>query len=420
LEFVPKPQLVATTLLACDDDQDGLAVFNLNQINGLVTNNSSYGPVVYFESLTAAQQFNLSQSILSPSSFVSAPKTIYAAVQTNFGCVTAVSISLGFSTTSVPQSISYASCDLDGTLDGFFGFTLANIDSLLLNGLPSGLVVSYYSTLADAHLGQNTLPALFTNSIVDAQTIFAKITNGADCFGISSINLKVNRNQPANFNDSTLFLCSLQSFDLSVDPIFNSYSWTTGANTPLISISQSNTYTITVTDANGCEARKNFIILDSSAPAIAAVQIEQFQATESSVQITVSGTGLYEYSLNGTDFQSSALFTNVPPNAYLLTVRDAHGCGKDTELIYVLDYPRFFTPNGDGFNDRWRIVNLNLVYNAQLRIFDRFGKLLQEFNEVSEGWDGNFLGKPLPADDYWFTIQFDTLKTCTGHFSLKR
>lgn len=421
VEFVPKPVLLPSTLLACDDDLDGMAVFNLSKLNALVTNNNnSYGQVLYFESLTNAQQFAVNLAIPNSTTYLSVPKTIYAAVQTNFGCVTAVAISLGFSTASVPQNLSYASCDLDGTLDGFFGFTLANIDTLLLNGLPAGLAVSYYSTLADAQAGQNALPALFTNTIVDAQNIFAKITNGPDCFGISSIDLKVNRNQPANFTDSTLYLCPLQSIDLSVNPVFSSYAWTTGANTPLISISQANTYTITVTDANGCEARKSFMVLDSSAPSITAVQIEQFQATGSDIQITVTGSGLYEYSLNGTDFQNSATFTNVSPNAYVLTVRDTHGCGKDTEPIYVLDYPRFFTPNGDGFNDLWQIKNLEFVSKAQMRIFDRMGKLLQEQTEASAGWDGTFLGNPLPADDYWFSIQFDTFKTLSGHFCLKR
>ena len=217
-----------------------------------------------------------------------------------------------------------------------------------------------------------------------------------------------------------MYLCPLQSFDLFVDPIFNSYSWTTGANTPLISISQSNTYTVTVTDANGCEARKNFIVINSSAPNITGVEIDQFQANGASIQITVSGTGSYEYSLNGIDFQSSSLFTQVPAAAYIITVQDIHRCGKDNEPIYVLDYPRFFTPNGDGFNDLWRIENLKFVSKAKLRIFDRFGKLLKELSEASEGWDGSYLGKQLPADDYWFSIQFDQFDTLTGNFSLKR
>jgi gliding motility-associated-like protein len=331
-----------------------------------------------------------------------------------------VPVALQFSTTTVPQNLSYASCDLDGTPDGFFGFTLANLDMMVLNGLPSGLVVNYYASVADAQAEQNTLPAVFTNTIIDQQTIYAKISNGPDCFGISNILLQVNRNQPANFGDSTVYLCPLASIDLGVEPLFNSYSWSTGASTNILSINEANTYTVTVTDAKGCEATKKFEVIASSAPIISSIQIDHFQPNGGTVTITVTGNGSYLYSLNGSNHQTSPVFTNVESNEYMLTVEDTRGCGKDTETIYVLDYPRFFTPNGDGFNDRWRIANLNLVYKAQLRIFDRFGKLLQEFNELSEGWDGLFLGQPLPADDYWFSLQFDSFKTISGHFCLKR
>jgi gliding motility-associated-like protein len=421
VEFVPKPVLVPTTLVACDDNQDGSAVFNLTKLNALVTNNnSSYGQVLYFESATAAQQFDVNLAISTPTSYSSVPKTIYAAVQTNFGCVAVAAIPLQISSAAVPQNLSYASCDLDGTLDGFFGFTLANINPLLLNGLPAGLVVQYYANIADAQAEQNALPAVFTNTTINQQTIYAKISNGPDCFGISPISLEVQRNLPANFDDSSLFICPLQTLDLSVNPVFSSYAWSSGQSSPGIQITTANTYTVTVTDANGCEARKNFIVTNSSAPNITKVQIDQFEPTGGSILVSITGTGTYEYSLNGTDFQSSALFTQVPPGAYTLTVQDIHRCGKDSEPIYVLDYPRFFTPNGDGFNDLWQIKNLEFVSKAQMRIFDRMGKLLQEQTEASAGWDGTFLGNPLPADDYWFSIQFDQFKTLSGHFSLKR
>ncbi|MEY2692467.1 MAG: hypothetical protein RIT03_857 [Bacteroidota bacterium] len=421
VEFVPKPVLVTTTLVACDDNQDGSAVFNLTKLNALVTNNnSSYGQVLYFESATAAQQFDVNLAISTPTSYSSVPKTIYAAVQTNFGCVAVAAILLQISSAAVPQNLSYASCDLDGTLDGFFGFTLANINPLLLNGLPAGLVVQYYANLADAQAEQNALPAVFTNTTINQQTIYAKISNGPDCFGISPIGLEVHRNLPANFDDSSLFICPLQTLDLAIDPNFSTYAWSSGQSSPSIQITTANTYTVTVTDANGCEARKNFIVTNSSAPTISKVQIDQFAPTGGSILVSVTGTGTYEYSLNGTDFQSSGLFTQVPPGAYTLTVQDINRCGKDSEPIYVLDYPRFFTPNGDGFNDLWQIKNLEFVSKAQMRIFDRMGKLLQEQTEASAGWDGTFLGNPLPADDYWFSIQFDQFKTLSGHFSLKR
>ena len=421
LEFVPKPVLVVSTLLACDDNLDSSAVFNLTKINALVTNNnSSYGPVVYFESTSAAQLFDVSQAITTPTNYVSVPKTIYAAVQTNFGCITVVPVALQFSTATVPQNLSYASCDLDGTPDGFFGFILTHLDMMVLNGLPSGLVVNYYASVADAQAEQNALPAVFTNTIIDQQTIYAKISNGPDCFGISNILLQVNRNQPANFGDSTVYLCPLASIDLRVEPLFNSYSWSTGASSNILSVNEANTYSVTVTDANGCEATKKFEVIASSAPIISAIQIDHFQPNGGTVTITVTGNGSYLYSLNGSNHQTSPVFTNVESNEYMLTVEDTQGCGDASDTIYVLDYPRFFTPNGDGFNDFWRIEQLKFVSTAQLRIFDRFGKLLKELCEISAGWDGTYLGQALPADDYWFTIEFDKLKSISGHMTLKR
>ncbi|MBU3681169.1 MAG: T9SS type B sorting domain-containing protein [Flavobacterium sp.] len=421
LEFVPKPVLVASTLLGCDDNLDGSARFNLTKINALVTNNnSSYGTVQYFESIIDAQQYALNLAIPSPNNYESIPKTIYAAVQTNFGCIAVVPVVLQVSGAMVPQNLSYASCDLDGTPDGFFGFTLAAIDSLLLNGLPAGLVVNYYASMADAQAEQNQLSAVFTNTIIDEQTIYAKITNGPDCYGISSILIQVNRNQPANFEDETLYLCPLESLNLRVDPTFNAYNWSTGAATSQISITEANDYTVTVSDVNGCLATKKFVVVASSAPTITSINVDHFQTNGGTVTVLVSGSGNYQYSLNGSNFQISPIFNDVAPNEYTFIAYDTHGCGQDTETVYVLDYPRFFTPNGDGFNDFWQIDQLKFVSKAQLRIFDRFGKLLKEFNEASTGWDGTYLGLPLPADDYWFTVQFEKLKNISGHMSLKR
>ena len=86
----------------------------------------------------------------------------------------------------------------------------------------------------------------------------------------------------------------------------------------------------------------------------------------------------------------------------------------------MLDYPRFFTPNNDGYNDTWKIKNLEQLPKSTITIFDRYGKTLKQLNTASNGWNGTFNGKELPADDYWFTINFDEGKTIRGHFSLKR
>jgi gliding motility-associated-like protein len=48
---------------------------------------------------------------------------------------------------------------------------------------------------------------------------------------------------------------------------------------------------------------------------------------------------------------------------------------------------RFFTPNGDGYNESWNILSLRDDASAKIRIFDRYGKLLKELTIVAAGTD---------------------------------
>ena len=83
---------------------------------------------------------------------------------------------------------------------------------------------------------------------------------------------------------------------------------------------------------------------------------------------------------------------------------------------------KFFSPNGDGTNDFWRILGIRSDFNAgsKVYIFDRFGKLLKELDPLSNGWDGTYNGLKLPQDDYWFHVYFENGKAYSGHFSLLR
>lgn len=88
------------------------------------------------------------------------------------------------------------------------------------------------------------------------------------------------------------------------------------------------------------------------------------------------------------------------------------------------DYRKYFTPNGDGFNDTWTIDHEGGLNNARVFIFDRYGKLLNEFyTQGTAGWDGRFNNNDMPANDYWFKILYECegkKLTFAGHFTLKR
>ena len=92
------------------------------------------------------------------------------------------------------------------------------------------------------------------------------------------------------------------------------------------------------------------------------------------------------------------------------------------ETFYALSYPKFFTPNGDNYNDTWQIKNLDKkgLENSKINIFDRFGKLIKQITADGIGWNGTYNGNQLASTDYWFVLELTNGKTVKGHFSLKR
>ena len=108
---------------------------------------------------------------------------------------------------------------------------------------------------------------------------------------------------------------------------------------------------------------------------------------------------------------------------YTITVYDTNGCEPVTLEAIVLDYDKFFTPNGDGYNDTWHIRGIQNQPNAKVYIYDRYGKFLKELEPDKEGWDGTYNGHNLPSTDYWFTVYYrenGTDKEFKSHFSMKR
>lgn len=143
------------------------------------------------------------------------------------------------------------------------------------------------------------------------------------------------------------------------------------------------------------------------------------------ITITASGSGDYLYQLDDGPFQQSPVFEHVAAGYHSVTVKDVTGCSSPITKtdILVVDYPRFFTPNNDGYNDAWNIFTLEDALGSKIRIFDRYGKLLKEISPNGSGWDGTYNGHPLPATDYWFVVDYGEngiVKQFKSHFSLKR
>lgn len=81
--------------------------------------------------------------------------------------------------------------------------------------------------------------------------------------------------------------------------------------------------------------------------------------------------------------------------------------------------PKYFTPNNDGINDIWKVVDVNNTIN-NISIYNRFGKLIKHLPFNSNGWDGRFNGQFLPNNTYWYEIILNNTEILRGYFALKR
>ncbi|WP_343618202.1 T9SS type B sorting domain-containing protein [Flavobacterium sp.] len=199
---------------------------------------------------------------------------------------------------------------------------------------------------------------------------------------------------------------------------------------------QNATYYVTQT-LNNCESERFAItvkIKDTQNPIADSPQQFCIQKNAKINSIDITGQNIKWYSNNSTfiNLSESTLLENgityyasqtigscesdrIPITIEVLEATK----GVCINFIDELPYPKFFTPNNDGFNDTWTIDPAYLAPNSSIRIFDRYGKFIKELGPNS-AWDGNYLGHQEPASDYWFTVTRLNGQEFRGHFSLKR
>ncbi|MDG1309716.1 MAG: choice-of-anchor L domain-containing protein, partial [Flavobacteriaceae bacterium] len=403
IEYSPLPIAFDTSLVQCDDDGlfDGFTTFNLTEINETFINNIPNRDTKFYTSLTAAQN---STDEINGSGFnnTTNPQTVYVQlIDTNTNCFDIAALTLSVSTTTGTDTV-LKSCDSDGNEDGFFNFTLSDADADVLSDLPAIFTLSYYETYQEALLEINPLPANYTNTSAYSQILFARIENGNDCHGINQVELEV-KDLPQLVTEQQQQYC-LNSFPSTISleggiigglPNSFSYDWSTGETTPQIEINTPGVYTVSVSNSDGCSKLRTITVIPSNIATFDSIAIVD-GVENNTVTIFVSGEGNYEYALDSefSNFQDSNLFIGVKPGFHTVYVRDKNDCGTIQKNIAVIGFPKFFTPNGDGYNDTWHVYGINTPnqVNSEVYIFDRFGKLIIKLNPLGAGWDGTYNG----------------------------
>lgn len=423
IEFSDAVLSANTSFFQCDADDDGFAIYNLTKVNNIVKKNvSEILNKGYYESLSDA--ISKTNIINTPEKYTNktANQIVFARIENKYGCFKIAEVKLQISNETIQDIPPIVACDIDDNQDGLHEFNLnLEVTSKIILGLQNGLTVDYYLNANDALTEKNVIPNTFKNTIPFTQVVYARFVNGPNCYDIKPITLIINTFPITDFEDETKYLCKNSTVIIEVSPSFTEYLWNTGSTDQSISVNTAGEYSVTVINANGCEKTKKFKVVLSEPATITGAVIKELSGNDNSVLIESTGIGNYEFSLDGVTFQDKPLFTNINSGTYNAVARDKNNCGiSNSFLIYVLDYPRFFTPNGDGYNDFWVIKELALFTSFELSIFDRFGKLLKQINQNGIGWNGMYEGKNLPTDDYWFRLIYNEGKKINGNFSLKR
>ncbi|WP_299434193.1 T9SS type B sorting domain-containing protein [uncultured Aquimarina sp.] len=151
--------------------------------------------------------------------------------------------------------------------------------------------------------------------------------------------------------------------------------------------------------------------------------------------VAIIPNGLTVNDLTDADYREldANIFSIEETAEYALRVIDNMGCDVVgvQELTFInIVIPNYFTPDGDGTNDTWypRQDSSNpgsdpfFFSDMEVKVFDRYGRLLAEFVGDEEGWNGIYQGSELPSGDYWFTIILNDIdnREFTGHFTLYR
>ncbi|NUY81629.1 hypothetical protein HUK80_14540, partial [Flavobacterium sp. MAH-1] len=126
----------------------------------------------------------------------------------------------------------------------------------------------------------------------------------------------------------------------------------TGLTGQTIDVDLPGDYTVSITSAAGCVSGPSAVhtVVESSVPVNPTYTVSGAFQDHQSIQVHVDGINpeAFEYSLDGGPWLANGgLFENVGPGEHVIVVRGACGNTGDV-VVHLVNYPHFFTPNGDG------------------------------------------------------------------------
>ncbi|MBL7922296.1 MAG: T9SS type B sorting domain-containing protein [Bacteroidia bacterium] len=358
---------------------------------------------------------------------------------------------------SPPVSNTYSASQIP---EGVYSITLTNqtcttYTQITIQAINKATIINVSNTLSNcnAATGGATITALNSNNIyvwtppVSTSSIISNVPAGnytvninqGGCGTTSIITIlnpegpqKIETLKKDNICKKNTGSISILGIDGGTPPYLFSFNNTNYSTTDSFHNLAAGNYYIYIKDANGCIYMHKETVKDLDSKIEIHYKINTTGNCEETYSVLidsiVGGVPPYYLSVNGSPLFYAQSINDLTESEYVINVYDANNCItpnyivnktiKSKPLIYI---PNSFTPNNDGLNDFW-IPFIDCVVEYKCLIFDRWGILIKQMNNMEEFWDGIFKGKELPVGVYSYIIDIiefsSKAKRLTGHINL--
>ncbi len=239
-------------------------------------------------------------------------------------------------------------------------------------------------------------------------------TTGFGCQSSDTVFVLIADLPTISFSEDTI-LCAGESLEITASadvPV--TYVWQDNSTNSSISTQFSGTFSVTVTDDNGCINNASINIIEGQIPFI-FIGNDTLICVQDEVILDASNgnNGTYVWQ----DGSTGANFTASDAGTYGVTVTE-NTCTASDEITIseescdcIVVFPNAFSPNGDGQNETlFPIIEEGCEFTSfNFKIFNRWGQMVYESTSATpgnSGWDGTFDGKLQAQDTYVWTVEY--------------
>jgi gliding motility-associated-like protein len=265
-----------------------------------------------------------------------------------------------------------------------------------------------------------------TTSVTTVFTVNA--SNGICPAGSASFTVTLGQAPLVNIipSDTTVCLKDSMQIMVTVEPEGNyTYDWSPANNLgdahtrqPFFfsDILNDYTYYLTVTSPAGCMSGDSVTIHTRPGVTLANVTADATIKYGEDIQLNAEGARNYtwvpEIGLNNAHIHDP-IATTLFPMTYIVVGENEFGCRDSASVNVNIDYsmtefvPTVFSPNHDGKNDVFRLVGITYQTLESFRVYNRFGQVVFDTKDITQGWDGKFMGELADIGVYQYLIRLN-------------